>query len=395
MGEAQSIRDRDCRDARKIHGGTRAQIADPERRAADVTLFGGRPQRLLLLVYGYDPMDGQLTMKASAEYPSADRITLIASRLMDKRPEFDDIRALERACLECSKWQTKPGALLFHPVKISSRFYTLLHTVLRPLLSHIRRSEVFVSIGLAYRHYLLGKTFPYFTFGSKLRVLWVWDAWEPRLKEIAELACDAKIDVLLVSSLQASEHIASILPQRCEVHWVPETIDLTEYRAKPWNEKKIDVLAFGRSLPRYNEAIKGLSAKGLNCVIDQRFATREEFISALADAKISICFPKAVTDPTATGRISTVTHRYLQSMAAKCLIVGETPAEAHPMFGYDPVVSVDWRNPADQLLQILDHPESYTDLIEQNFAKLSSHHQVRHFVARIEKHIHEKLNRSL
>ena len=331
-------------------------------------------------------------MNANVEHADTDRITLIASRLMDERPEFDDIRALERACLKCSKWQAKPGALLFHPVKISSRLYTFLHTLLRPLLSHICRSEVVVSIGLAYRHYLFGKTFPYFTFGSKLRVLWIWDAWEPRLEEIAALAREAKIDILLVSSLQASELIAPLLRQVCEVHWVPETIDLTEYRAKPWNEKRIDVLAFGRSLPRYNEAIESLGAKGLNCVIDQRFATREEFISALADAKISICFPKAITDPTATGRISTVTHRYLQSMAAKCLIVGETPIEARQMFGYDPVVGVDWRDPAGQLLQIMEHPESFTDLIERNFAALSSHHQIRHFVARIEKHIHEKLN---
>jgi hypothetical protein len=254
---------------------------------------------------------------------------------------------------------------------------------------------VVVSIGLAYRHYLFGKTFPYFTFGSKLRVLWIWDAWEPRLKEIAELAREAKIDILLVSSLQASELIASMLQQVCEVHWVPETIDIAEYRAKPWNEKRIDVLTFGRSLSRYNEAIRSLSQKGLNCVIDQRFATREEFISALADAKISICFPKAVTDPDVAGRISTVTHRYLQSMAAKCLIAGETPIEAQQMFGYDPVVSVDWRDPAGQLLHIINHPESFTSLIERNFTALTRDHQASNFTSRIEQHIHKKLQSSL
>lgn len=313
---------------------------------------------------------------------------------MDARPDFDDIRALERACLQCTKWQARPGAVLFHPVKISSRLYTLFHTLLRPFLSRIHLDDVVLSIGLPYRHYFFGKTFPYFTFGSKLRVLWVWDAWEPKLEGIAALAREAKLDLLLVSSLQSSEILGSMLRETCDVHWVPEAINISEYRAKPWTERTIDVLAFGRSLPRYKEAIRGLRAKGLNCVLDQRFPTREEFISALADAKISICFPRTVTDPDVAGCISTVTHRYLQSMAAKCLIVGETPIEAEKMFGYDPVVAVDWRDPVGQLLQIISHPEPFTSLIEKNFAAVSSHHDVKNFAERIEQCVHQKLQRS-
>ena len=119
---------------------------------------------------------------------SSDRITLVTSRLMDSRPDFDDVRALERGCLKSTNWKSKPGAFLFHPVKVSTRLYTLFHSLLRPFVSKIRLADVVVSIGLPYRHYFFGKTFPYFTFGSNLRVLWIWDAWEPRLGEIAALA---------------------------------------------------------------------------------------------------------------------------------------------------------------------------------------------------------------
>jgi hypothetical protein len=336
-------------------------------------------------------MAGQSTVISRDESAYSDPIALITSRLMDSRPEFDDIRALERACLECSKWKARAGAILFSPVKLSSRFYTLLHTVLRPFLSRIRLADVVLSLGLPYRHYFFGKTFPYFTLGSKLRVLWIWDAWEPRLEDIAALAREAQINILLVSSWQSSELLRSMLQGTCDVHWVPEAIDVSEYRAKPWNGRNIDALAFGRSLPRYKEAIRTLNTKGLNCVLDHRFATRDEFISALADSKISICFPRTVTDPNGAGRISTVTHRYLQSMAAKCLIVGEAPLEAQQMFGYDPVVSVDWRDPAGQLLHITNHPEAYTSLIERNFAAVTGHHQARNFAGRIERHIHDRL----
>lgn len=339
-------------------------------------------------------MDGQSTDLVAVKSTSLGRVTLVTSRLRDARPDFDDIRALEAGCLKSTDWRAKPGPLLFHPVKISTRLYTLLHTVLRPILSRVHIDDVVVSIGLPYRHYFFGKTFPYFTLASKLRVLWIWDAWEPRLKEIAALAREAKIDVLLVSSMQSTELIASMLKGTCDVRWVPEAIALADYRAKPWNEKTIDVLAFGRSLSRYKDAIRSLRAKGLRCVLDQRFATREEFISALADAKISICFPKSVTDPEIAGRISTVTHRYLQSMAAKCVIVGETPVETSKMFGYNPFVDVDWKDPAGQLLNIVQHPERFTDLVEKNFVALSDHHQVKNFAQRIEQHISEKLQSS-
>ncbi|HEX4639162.1 MAG TPA: hypothetical protein VH170_06730 [Chthoniobacterales bacterium] len=320
-------------------------------------------------------------------------IALVTARLRDNRPDFIDIHSLEEGCLQSTSWQRKPGAVLFHPVKISSRLYTLFHTLLRPFVSRIRINDVVVSIGLPYRHYFFGKTFPYFTFGSKLRVLWTWDAWEPKLEKIAALAREARIDILLVSSLQSSELLRAKLQQVCEVHWLPEAVDVSEYRAKAWNDREIDVLSFGRSLPRYKDAIRG--AKGLNCVLDKKFPTKEEFISALADSKISICFPKAVTDPDIAGRISTVTLRYLQSMAAKCLILGEAPAETQEMFGYDPIVPVDWRDPVGQLLHITSHPEEFASLIEKNFAEVTRNHKVSNFAARIDEHIQRKIQSSL
>lgn len=71
--------------------------------------------------------------------------------------------------------------------------------------------------------------------------------------------------------------------------------------------------------------------------------------------------------------------------------MGETPLEAQQMFGYDPVVAVDWRDPVGQLLHITNHPEAYTSLIERNFAAVTGHHQARNFAGRIERHIQEKV----
>lgn len=337
-------------------------------------------------------MDERSTVSLREGLASRNRIALVTSRLREKRHDFLDIQSLERACLQSKEWQARRGPVLFRPVKISSRLYTLFHILLRPFLSRIHIDDVVVSIGLPYRHYFFGKTFPYFAVASRLRVLWIWDAWEPRLEEIAALAREARIDILLVSSLRSTQLLGSMLRDVCDVHWVPEAIDIFEYGTKPWYERRIDVLAFGRSLQRYKKAIEDLSAKGLNCVLNQWFPKREDFISALADSKISICFPRIVTDPDGAGSISTVTQRYLQSMAAKCLVVGEAPLEAQEMFGYDPVVAVNWRDPAGQLQDITAHPERFTSLIERNFASVAGNHHASNFAARIEQHIREKLH---
>jgi hypothetical protein len=70
-------------------------------------------------------------------------------------------------------------------------------------------------------------------------------------------------------------------------------------------------------------------------------------------------------------------------MAAKCLIVGRAPSDAQEMFGYNPVVEVDWHNPTQQLEQILREPEAHLALVERNFAAVSAHHQTRNFVASV------------
>ncbi|MGI8820706.1 MAG: hypothetical protein ACR2ID_07565 [Chthoniobacterales bacterium] len=173
------------------------------------------------------------------------------------------------------------------------------------------------------------------------------------------------------------------MPSTCEVHWVPEAIEASDYENRPWASRSIDVLAFGRSHPTHHEALKsGCEARGLRYVSD-RFPSAAEFVTALGSAKVSICFPRSMTHPEIAGGTSTVTLRYLQSMAAKSLIVGASPADAVQMFGYDPVVAVDWQDPVGQLAKIVRESGPYEELIERNYATVTAHHQAEQFVGRV------------
>jgi hypothetical protein len=53
------------------------------------------------------------------------------------------------------------------------------------------------------------------------------------------------------------------------------------------------------------------------------------------------------------------------------------------MFGFNPVVEVDWSDPVGQLEAILRDPEAYQSVIERNFAAVSRNHQPRQFVERV------------
>ena len=313
----------------------------------------------------------------------ASRITLVTSSFRDGRADLLILEQLEEACLRSGEWDSRRGPVLFAPIKVSSRFYTLLHDCIRPLARRIQTDRTVLSLGLPYRHYFFGKTFPYFTVGSRLRVFWTYDAWPARWPDILRIVNEARINLLLVSSSQAAQELRPLLPPHCEIDWVPEVVDVSRFRAKPWQQRTIDVLAFGRSFARYHEKIAPqCHSRGLRYIHD-RFTTTESFIDALSASRICICFPRAVTHPESAGPISTVTMRYLESMAAKCLIVGHAPPEAEIMFGYNPVVEVNWDDSAGQLEFIINNPSRYTDLIERNFAIVSQRYQPRNFVERI------------
>jgi hypothetical protein len=67
-------------------------------------------------------------------------------------------------------------------------------------------------------------------------------------------------------------------------------------------------------------------------------------------------------------------------MASKCLIVGHAPAEMIKLFGYNPVIEIDWDQAEEQIEDILQHFHLHIPLIERNYkAVLANHTWVHRF----------------
>ena len=229
---------------------------------------------------------------------------------------------------------------------------------------------------------LFRKCLPYFSYPGR-KAIYLFDAWPDAHDAIVRFVEQFAVEHVFVSSSQAAASLGSrCLRARCS--WVPEGLDPSAYRARPPGERDIDVLAMGRRYDAYHaQIVEPLARDGrqyLYEVVKAQliFPQRNAFIDGLARTKISICVPSNITHPLRAGGVSTMTVRYLQSMAAKCLIVGKAPAELIELFGYNPLIEIDDSDPGGQILQLLrDYPQ-HQPLIDRNHAALVQDHTWGH-----------------
>ncbi len=250
-----------------------------------------------------------------------------------------------------------PYALLNNPLSDSNHLFTLM-------------------IGPDFKKYL-----PFSYFVSCNRSIYMFDAWPCHHDTIILFLLKNKIDHLFLTSLQATATLKKQLTNT-NVHWIPEAIDPDGYLYS--DIKTIDVLSFGRKYDRYHNLILPFFEKNNKVYLFEKikgeviFEKRSDFINALGNSKISICFPSNITHPDRAGDIEIMTMRYLQSIVSKCLIIGKAPEEMIQLFGYNPVIEINWNDPVNQLENILNDFEDYKYLIEKNYTTVINNHTWMH-----------------
>lgn len=193
---------------------------------------------------------------------------------------------------------------------------------------------------------------------TRRRVVYLFDAWPSYHRRILAMARDWSLDVVFTSAREASAELDRQDGRRGRFRWLPEAVDPDLYASPPWHERTVDVLNFGRRWHALDGCRQALMAAGFSWRCEQApgaciFPDAGSFRSGLAQAKISICVPLADTDPKRAGGIETLTARYLQSIAAGCVLYGRAPAELVDLFGFDPVIKPDPSDPVGQLKALL------------------------------------------
>lgn len=225
------------------------------------------------------------------------------------------------------------------------------------------------------------KYIPYSYFKKSNRSIYLFDAWPVHHNSIISFLNANKIDHLFVNSLKLSEIFQATL-NNVNVNWIPEAIDPSCYVFS--KSKSIDVLSFGRKYDKYHQIILPYFTNTNKVYLFEKvkgevlFDKRSDFVEALGNSKISICFPSNITHPNRAGDLEIMTMRYLQSIVSKCLIIGKAPDEMLLLFGYNPVIEINWDDPLGQLDFILRNLDQYQELIEKNYATVLNNHTWHH-----------------
>jgi len=239
------------------------------------------------------------------------------------------------------------------------------------------------------------RSFPHMFF-SKENILYLFDAWPGTYDLIKKIIKTYNIKILFISSRESATRLQLLIPS-ITVKWCPEGIRNKIYRPYDYQMKDIDVLQMGRKYDVWHDrVVKKLHHSGITYLYERVkgeivFKTRDEFVSGLGRSKISICFPKSVTHGSQCGGISTMTLRYLESIASKCLILGMIPDEMKELFGYNPGITVDMDDPAGQIVEILGKFSVYIPLIEKNYMACINHHDWSDRWIRMQEVIHKTL----
>jgi hypothetical protein len=207
-------------------------------------------------------------------------------------------------------------------------------------------------------------------------IVYAMDVWPPRYAQWEAFFRRHRMRIAFITARTSAERMARRVPG-LEALWLPEAIDPGLYAGdKPLAARSIDVLEMGRRLAPYHERIvahcaaRGYVHRYERVRGDIIFPTYDQFVAALGDSKISVCFPSSMTHPQRAGDVETMTLRYLESIAARCIVVGHAPQELADLFGYNPVIEADLNDPAAQLDAILADVNAHAELVARNHARL-------------------------
>jgi hypothetical protein len=219
-----------------------------------------------------------------------------------------------------------------------------------------------------------GRLFPHCYWAET--IVYGFDCWPPQYDQWDALFRRQRSRVAFISARQSAERMRERMPGLDAV-WMPEAIELARYSPdKPLAARSIEVLELGRRWTTYHDKIRDhCAARGYVHKYEVSrgqlvFATPDDFLRGLGDSKISVCFPSSLTHPERSGDVETMTLRYLESVACRCIVVGRCPAEMKDVFGYSPVVEADLNDPAAQIDHILRNLSSFEPLLDRNLRRL-------------------------
>ena len=250
-------------------------------------------------------------------------------------------------------------------------------------------------IGMNYRSLdLLG-----FYKTKKLKIAYIIDAWGNSIKSLAEEILRTKVDIILLAYQDSIELLEKHLPVEImkRVFLFPVFIDPDIY-PKEIPNKLYDIIQIGRrndtlhqwalrySLERHRSYLyQKKNSKGIYYFEGRKWEgsnfqlSYPSLIDTLAKTKIALVSPPNLTNDKRTGKVSSLTPRYLETAMCYTILVGFTPAsgEYKEFFpGTFTIVPRNYNDFADICDQLINDDNARLEMLVRNRKYVLENHSV-------------------
>jgi hypothetical protein len=220
-----------------------------------------------------------------------------------------------------------------------------------------------------------GDVFPICYFNEIIP--WSFDCWPYEYDQWEAFYRRIRVRLAFISARDSVAEMQRRLPEATFV-WSPEAVDPTKYRpGRPLTERGTTLLELGRKYVAFHEVarpvMESLSVKHLYEPapgVKIFGPSEEELAEGMGDAMISVCYPASITHPEWAQGLETVTYRYFQSIASKCVLVGHAPQELVDLFGYNPVIQAESAQLEPQLHELVRNIGDYQKMVDRNYERL-------------------------
>lgn len=198
----------------------------------------------------------------------------------------------------------------------------------------------------------------------------IWDCWPKYFDKTCDWFKRHEVRTAIFTSSQTAERMRQRFP-KMNILTLTEGINTDLYnQGEELRKRIIKVYEIGSVKRGYfkkkypNEYSLLYNAPG-----NWDLATTEGFKKHLENTKLTIIFPKSITEPDTALGIETMTQRYWECMLSRIVMVGHAPKELTELLGYNPVIELNQESELSHINQILNDIEEsskYQELVNKN-----------------------------
>lgn len=197
----------------------------------------------------------------------------------------------------------------------------------------------------------------------------IWDCWPAYFEKTCRWLKKHHVRTAIFTSSQTAERMREQFPNM-NILTITEGISVEDFDEGMVLKKRVISLYEIGSVKRgyfrkkYSEEYKKLFTKPK----EWGFKTQKDYKQLLQNSKVTVIFPRSITEPETAQGIETLTQRYWECMLSRILMVGHAPKELVDLVGYNPVIELDMEHDLEQIEKILSDIDNpiYQEIVDRN-----------------------------